>query len=230
MPSIYICRDLGENWSDWEKLSVLEQFPEEFSSDDVEILFSISNGDERCYLYEPKNGLLTWSSWDADEWIDWERPLDIPPPQNLVVNEEDAHFSVVSHEDGDWLISINIADGTVYWYPLDSEDEEWDGPSYIDDPPNWDDSTDLFIASDLESEWLIAVNLEDQSIYFVEWDGEEFGSWEMLPPLEIPEIWLELGIKLDGVILDEDLLSIYAIVYDDDFEEEEYEELEDYDE
>ena len=221
MPSIYNCHFLGDSWSEWNKCTILDELPEEFATDGVAILLTSRGGNERCYLYDPEKGALTSSSWVGDEWDTWMDSMHLPPPANYSALHEDTYFTILSHEDGDWLVSVNLTEGSVYGSPIDFEapEVEWDGPSSIEPAPNMEESTDVFGANDDDAEWIVAINLEEQSVFFAEWDGEDYSSWEAVQPLDLPNIWLELGIDLDGAIV-EGQLQVYAIVYDDDFDDD----------
>ncbi len=221
MPSIYYCHFLGDGWSEWKKSTILDELPEEFATDGVAILLTSRDGDETCYLYDPEKGMLTSSCWIGDEWGLWKPSIPLSPPANFSALHEDTNFTILSHEDGDWLISINLSEGSVYGAPIDfdTQEVEWDGPFSIEAAPNMDESTDVFGANDDDAEWVIAVNLEEQSVFFAEWDGDDYSSWEAVSSLDLPDIWLELGIDLDGAIV-EGQLQVYVIVYDDDFDDD----------
>lgn len=217
MPSIYSCQFLGDMWSEWEHGMVLNELPELFAKDGVALLLTNRDGRDFCYLYDLEESLLTWASWSDGAWSDWADPMAFSPPPNFAPDSEDTCFSVVSQDDVDWLLSINLMAGTVYGCPIDLEVTEavWEEPTPIEVAPNLDESTDIFAAIHDESEWVIAVDLEQQSVCYSEWNGEEYSSWESVPSLDLPEEWLEMGIDLDGAVVDEQLL-VYAIVYDDD--------------
>ncbi len=217
MPSIYSCQFLGDAWSEWTHLMDLNELPELFAKDGVALMLTSRDGYDFCYLYDPEDGLLSWASWDSGCWSEWAEPLSFPPPANFALDNEDTCFSVVSQDDVDWLLSINLVEGTVFGCPIevDSSEVVWEEPTPIEAAPNLDESTDVFAAILDESEWVIAVDLEQQSVCYSEWNGEEYSSWESVPNLALKDDWLEVGIDLDGAVVDEQLM-VYAIVYDDD--------------
>lgn len=216
MPSIYQCRFLGDSWSAWEKQMVLDELPEDFATDGVSVLLTFRGGTHICYLYHPELDQLTWAVWDKHGWKPWAQPLSIPAPVNFSLEQEDTYFSVVSHQDLDWLVSVNLSIGSVYGCPIEAgnSEESWVGPSWIEASPNWEDSTDVFVVNEDDTEWVVAINLEDRSVFFSEWDGEEYSAWEQVPALPFADNWLEIGIDLDGAIVDGQL-QLYAIVYDE---------------
>jgi hypothetical protein len=226
MPSIYISKFTGDYWSKWEKSTVLSNLPG-FASEQAKVLLASCMGEEQCFVYDPDKELLSWSSWVDEDWLAWSEPIHLPLPPNIQEDPNDTYLSIVSSNEGQWMISINFEFETVYWKII-GDNQPWDGPSYLEPPPNLDDSTEIFVANDNYSEWIVAINLEDQSIYYAESDEDEYSEWEQIRDLELPDNWLEIGIDLDGAIYN-DQLALYAIVYDDDFVTEEDDEAYDND-
>lgn len=216
MPSIYTCYFLGEGWSDWEQSTVLNELPEEFATESLSILVTSDKDEQRCYLYDAESGLLALNHWNNESWGSWSEPVVLPNPPNASSMDEDAYFSVVSRRGGDCLLSINPAEGSVTCLALSSAHEEfvWGHSKSIDPAPNHDESTDVFASSDDQTDWLVAVNLEEENVFFAESNGEDYSLWEEVAALSLPEEWLDSGIDLDSAVVEGQLL-LYAIVYDD---------------
>ena len=222
MPSIYWCKDLGESWSNWTKIASI-RLPDEIIPENAHLSLTSLEGDEFCYVLDPDNFKLEWSSWNESDWQNWDK-LDLRLPE-LPEDRELYKFSVLAIDGEPWLAAIDSQNGVFFWLPIEGP-YQWEGPFQFEVPPNWSrEDSDIFMASDNEVIWLVSVNLEEQSIYFADWDGEEFGVWSPINDLTISEDWLELGVKFDGS-LEDDQLKLYAAVYDDDYYEEEEEELE----
>ena len=221
MPSIYYCQYLGDGWSRWQGGFQLPPLPPQYDEEIITVTLASREGQEWCYVYDPEAGELTWCSWDGDSWSEWEGATPLPPPPNDLIESDlgdsEAFISVSSHEQGEWMLSYNPEDGSIYWSPWnDGSYEPWEGPNTIEDPPNLDDTTDVFCAGDGNHEWLISVNPENWTVFYSEWDGDEFGDWSSAPDLPIPDEWLDLGVDLDGAGRDGQFW-IYATVYDDEF-------------
>ncbi len=222
MPSIFFSKDLGDNWSEWIRRVNKLRLPDELSSEDVYIMLGASDGDEFCYLLEPSTLKMSWSSWNDSDWDNWQDPftLSSEPP----LDDDELLFSGFFMEGFPYIAAISPREKVLYWLSID-EDGDWEGPFSFTEPPNWsEESGSLFLASDEDVLWLVSVNLDEQSIYFSDWDGDEFSEWSQLNDLDLPDEWLELGVQFDGS-LEDDRLVLYAIVHDDDYYEEEEEEV-----
>ena len=161
---------------------------------------------------------LQSGSWDGYEWTDWEGRVNLNTAPNDLIDDEEAFYSVSTHDDMEWIVAYNVEDGSVFWAPWgDHGFGAWEGDEdLVDAPPNFDDETDVFVAGDGSHEWLMSVNMEDMSVFYAEWEGEEFSDWTRAPDLFIPEEWLDY-VDLDGDATD-GRLTIFATVYDEDDE------------
>lgn len=219
MPSIYYCQFLGEDgWADWQGGHLMPPLPYEFvEAEGVTVTMASRDGYDWCHAYDPGEGLLTWCTWTGTGWSDWHSIAELPPPPNWEVSGEEAFFSVGSRLGSDWLYSYNVEDGSVYCSGWTGDGYgDWEGPFYVEeDPPNIDNATDVFVAGDYTSEWLISVNPDDWSVFYAEWEGESYGPWIQAPDLFVPEEWVDAGLDLDGDGRD-GAFWIYATVYDDE--------------
>jgi hypothetical protein len=218
MAKVYYSRFLGDRWSSWDGGFELPPFPPNFDPESCTVSFARRDGVTWCYVFEPENSKLVWCSWDGYEWTDWEGRVTLHTAPNDLIDDEEAFYSVSTHDDMEWMVAYNVEDGSVFWAPWgDHGFGAWEGDEdLVDDPPNFDDETDVFVAGDGGNEWLLSVNMEDMSVFYAEWEGEEFSDWTRAPDLFIPEEWLDY-VDLDGDATD-GRLTIFATVYDEDDE------------
>ncbi len=217
MARIYRCEFLGDSWGEWIGGEEMPPLPYEFEVETSTVTIASRQGTEWCYAYDPEAGLITWCTWEGDGWSEWHDLRELPPPPNWIVDEIESQFSMGAHRGKPVLYSYNPEDGSLFrslWTGVGFS--RWRGPEFIEPPPNMSEATDIFAAGDEESEWLIAVDLEEWSVFYTEWnpDEEEFSDWEEAPPLPIPDEWLDMGVDLDGDARDGGFW-IYATVYED---------------
>ena len=217
MPSVYYCRFLGDGWSEWKGGYRLPPIPDGFDEDTSTFSLASRDGQDICYVYDPEKEKITWCNWEGNAWATWQGIAELPPPPNYIIEEEEAYLSTATHEDSDWVIAYNPADGSVYWSEWTGRGySEWKGGLYLEeDPPNFDEHTDIFAAGEGLQQWLIAVNLEDWSVFYTRQEGDHYGEWKEAPKLPIPEEWVAMGVDLDGNGR-EGRFSIYATVYNDE--------------
>ncbi|MCK6512000.1 hypothetical protein L6R29_18820 [Myxococcota bacterium] len=216
MPSVYYSRFLGDGWSAWEGGHFLPPMPTEFDQD-AEVSLASRDGEDRCYVYSPEREEVKWCVWKGDRWSEWLGTAHLSPPPNYIVDEQEAFFSVSSHRLGEWVIAYNPADGRVYWSPWTGRGYgPWEGPNILqEEPPNLNESADVFAAGDGKTEWLVCVNTDDWSVYYASLEEDGYSEWKEAPALPVPEEWVEMGLDLDG-----DGRSgtfwVYATVYNDE--------------
>ena len=218
MSSIYWCLFLGDGWEEWKGGHALPTLPRKFDEEGTTITMAFREDQDWCYAYDPEQEEIMWCTWTGRGWSKWEAAARLPPPPNFIIDEEEAFFSVSSHENGEWVVSYNPADGSVFWSEWTGRGySTWQGPIFLDeDPPNLDDAADVFAAGDGEgNEWLISVNQEDWSVFYASWEGDGYSEWRRASDLPIPEEWLDLGVDIDGTGRD-GTFYIYATVHDDE--------------
>jgi len=199
MPTLYYSEFVDGEWSEWDGGFILPPLPMEFDEESTTITFAFRAGQVWCYAYDPEQAVITWCVWDGDEWTDWEESGELPPAPNWIVDGMESYFSVSTHEDMEWVFSCNPEDCSIYWSPWSGYGfGDWEGPVFFEDPPNFDDNADLFVAGDGDKEWLLSVNEDDMSVCFVQLSEVESEEWSETPePVWIPEEWLG-AIDLDG--------------------------------
>lgn len=217
MPNIYyIPYDDDDGWGDWQGGHEMPPLFGDFDPDVCSIsIASRADGHDWCHAYDPEAGLITWCTWSPAGWSDWHAVAELPPPPNW---SDDCFFSVGAHSGTDSLYCYDVEGGSLFWSTWTGYGYgAWEGPIYVDTPPNIDGESDVFMGGDDEIEFIVCLNRDNWTVYYAEWDDEEgeYDDWERLDDIVIPEEWDEedYEIDFDGDARDGELW-IYATVYE----------------
>lgn len=225
MSNIFRCEFMGDQWGPWEDSHVIPVLPRNFEQELSTVSFLTLDGDEHCFVYDPDAQYVAWCTWDGDGWSEWQDTSKLPASPNYLVEDVeipaflsmgmmDAEPAMFSYQPEDDTLFISFWDGQRF--------SHWEEFAPVEAPPNLSEASDVFAVGDPNNTWLLAIDLEEWSIYYCSWDAEveAFSDWIEAPSLSLPEEWYDMGgIDIDGNSVDGGLF-VYATVYeieDEDF-------------